>query len=188
MNKFLVLGAIFLGQALVLFNAMAQETNGCPLPLTKLGSVETNAGTVIIRASADIGTVMSNNGELVVRCKEASETATGRKVNGVAIQLLSNSIKETRLVDYEELAPLLNALDYLQKVDWSVTSMTTFDASYTSKDGFRVSAFSSKRTGVIEFAARTAWPATPPIMLTRGELAQLRGLIEQAKTKLDSIR
>jgi hypothetical protein len=63
-----------------------------------------------------------------------------------------------------------------------------FSASYTTKGGFRADARGSRRTGNIEFAARSARINGPRLLLSRDQLGQLRSLIDQAKTKLDSLR
>jgi len=118
-----------------------------------------------------------------------TDTSTGRREYGIAVELTpSGQPRDARLIDYEEVDPLLNAIDYLNGVDWSVTSLTSFDAVYTTKSGFRMNAFSSRRLGVVEFALRTAPRSGAPILLSRDQVAQLRSLIEQAKTRLDSIR
>jgi hypothetical protein len=82
---------------------------------------------------------------------------------------------------------LTHALDYLSRIDWSVTSMGSFDASYTTKAGLRVDSFSSRRSGKIEFALRTG-QMTRGIVLAPEQLAQIRSLVEQAKRKLDDLR
>jgi hypothetical protein len=169
--------------------ASAQDTNAYAYaPATRLESFVTNTDTVIIRGSADIGVVAANTGTIALKCREVSETTTTRKEVGISIDLNHNQqAKETRYIDYDELEPLINALTYLNKVDWSITSLTSFDASITSRSGFRASAFSSKRSSAIEFALRTAGTGNPPILLSRDQMAEFRGLLEQARTKLDSI-
>jgi len=83
---------------------------------------------------------------------------------------------------------LINALAYLNKVDWSITSLTSFDAGITTRSGFRAAAFSSRRSSAIEFAVRTAGSGNPPMLLSRDQMAELRGFLEQGRSKLDSIR
>jgi hypothetical protein len=97
-------------------------------------------------------------------------------------------LRETRYIDYDELESLINALAYLNKADWLITSLNSFDAAITTRSGFRASAFSSRRSSAIEFAVRTAGSGNPAILLSRDQLAELRGLLEQARTKLDAIR
>jgi hypothetical protein len=169
--------------------ALAQDTNAYAYaPATRLESFVTNTGTVVIRGSADIGVVQANTGTITLKCREASDASSGRKETGISIDLNHNQqSKETRYIDYDELEPLINALAYLNKVDWSITSLNSFDAAITTRSGFRASAFSSKRSSAIEFAVRTAGTGNPPILMSRDQLAELRGLLEQARTKLDSI-
>jgi len=174
---------------LLVHTASAQDTNAYAYaPATRLESFATNTDTVVIRGSADIGIVTANTGTIALKCREASDTTTSRKEIGISIDLNHNQqAKEMRYIDYDELEPLINALTYLNKVDWSITSLNSFDASMTTRSGFRASAFSSKRSGAIEFALRTAGTGNPPILLSRDQLAEFRGLLEQARTKLDSI-
>jgi hypothetical protein len=73
-------------------------------------------------------------------------------------------------------------------VDWSVSSLPSLDAFYNTKDGFRIAAFSSRRSTNIEIAVRSLRWNLGPLLLSRTELAQLRSLIIQAKTKLDALR
>ena len=169
--------------------AIAQDTNTYAYtPATRLESFVTNTGTVVIRGSADIGVVQANTGTIALKCREASDASSGRKETGISIDLNHNQqSKETRYIDYDELEPLINALAYLNKVDWSITSLNSFDAAITTRSGFRASAFSSKRSSAIEFAVRTAGTGNPPILMSRDQLAELRGLLEQARAKLDSI-
>jgi len=166
----------------------AQDTNAyAPLPSTRLESFATNTGTVIIRGSADVGVVLADTGSITLKCREVYDASSGRKEVGISVDLIHNPSKETRYIDYDELEPLINALTYLNKVDWSVTSLNSFDASMTTRSGCRVSAFSSKRSSAIEFAVRTAGTGNPPILMSRDQLAEFRGLLEQARTKLDAI-
>jgi hypothetical protein len=69
-----------------------------------------------------------------------------------------------------------------------VTSLPDFSAAYTTKGGFRAEARGSRRTGNIDFAVRSTRLIAPRLTLSRDQLGQLRSLIEQAKTKLDSLR
>jgi hypothetical protein len=171
--------------------APAQDTNGAnwSWPQTRLDAFATNTGTVIIKSTAEIGAITTAAGNVSVKCKEIDDTGTGRKEFGLALELTpNNQPRDIKLIDYEEVDPLLNALDYLNKVDWSVSSLSSFDAVYTTKGGFRIAAFSSKRSGFIEYAARSASEGSIPILLSRNDLAAFRNLLQQAKTKLDSLR
>jgi hypothetical protein len=168
----------------------AQETNICfLLPATKLEAFETNTDTVIIKGTAPIGTVQARGGEVSVRCREITDAGTGHRESGIVVDLGLSGIGETgMLIDYDELDSLLDGLEYIGKLEWSVTPLPDFQAVYTTKGGFRAAARGSRRTGNIEFDVRNTRIDSPRLSLSRDQLGQLRSLVEQAKAKLDSLR
>jgi hypothetical protein len=190
MRRFIAVLIAVAGGSMLGDPARAQETNPCVLvPATKLEGFETNTDTVIIKATAPIGTVAAHGGAVAVRCREITDAGTGRREGGIIIDIAFDAqLEGTMLIDYDELDSLLDGLDYLGKLDWSVTSLPDFSATYTTKGGFRADARGSRRTGNIEFAVRTTRLSAPRLSLSRDQLGQLRSLIDQAKTKLDSLR
>ena len=187
MNKLAAL-AIALG-AFIPISLLGQDTNvTCVVAPTKLDAFTTNVGTVVIRATTDVGVVQANAVTLTVKCEEMSEPSAGRREYGLGIEIAARGFKDTRLIDYDELDSFLNGLDYLGKVDWSVTTLNSFHASYTTKSGFRVDAYSSKRSGYIEYSVHDLAASIPGIPLTRDQIVQLVSFLAQAKTKLDAVR
>jgi hypothetical protein len=174
---------------LLAVESRAQDTNAYALaPATRLEALETNTGTVIVKGFAPVGSVSVSAGVVSVTCKEDTDTGAGRKEYGIAITVsVSNQFEDRAIVDYDEMDSLLNAIDYLSKIDWSVTSLISFDAAYTTKGGFRIAAFSSRRSGTIEFTIQSSH-MSKGILLAPSQLGPFRGLIDQAKRKLDSIR
>jgi hypothetical protein len=160
------------------------------VPQTRLEAFETNTGTIVIKAAGLVGSVTASAGTLSVRCEAITDAGTGRTEYGLAIGMgePSGQVDSTLLIDYDEIDSMVNALDYLNKVDWSVSPLPSFDAVYTSKGGLRMSAFSSRRNGAIEFAVRTLRASRAPILLARDQVAQFREFILQAKSKLDTLR
>jgi hypothetical protein len=190
MRRFIAILMAVAGGSLLGVPACAQETNPCVLlPATKLEAFDTNTDTVIIKATAPIGTVPAHGGAVSVRCREITDAGTGRRESGVLVDIkLGDQSDDTMLIDYDELDSLLDGLEYLGQIDWTVTPLPGFDAVYTTKGGFRAVAFGSRRTGNIEFAVRSTRVIKPPLVLSRDQLGQLRSWIGQAKTKLDSLR
>jgi hypothetical protein len=189
MYKSNVMLAVVVGWSLLAVESRAQETNAYPpAPATRLEVMETNTGTIIIKGTAPVGSVSVNAGSVSVTCKEDTDVSAGHKEYGIAITVsVANQFDDRTIVDYDELDSLLNAVDYLSKIDWTATSLASFNASYTTKGGFRIAAFSSKRASVIEFSIRGGHMGKG-ILLEQNHLAQFRGLIDQARRKLDSIR
>jgi hypothetical protein len=190
MRRFVAVLIVVASGRLLSGPAHAQETNGCLLvPATRLEAFETNTDTVIIKATAPIGTVSAHGGEVSVRCREITDAGTGRRESGIVVDIRLDGPGEAGLlIDYDELDSLLDGMEYLGKVDWSVTSLPDFQAVYTTKGGFRVDAHGSRRTGNIEFDVRNLRVYAPRLPLSRDQLGQLRSLVEQAKAKLDALR
>jgi hypothetical protein len=189
MRRFVAILVAVAGASLLAGSAHAQETNACLLvPATKLEAFETNTDTVIIKATAPIGAVSAHGGEVSVRCREITDAGTGHRESGIIVDIaFSAQLEGTTLIDYDELDSLLDGMDYLGKLDWSVTTLPDFSAAYTTKGGFRAEAHGSRRTGNIEFGVRSTRVIASRLVLSRDQLGQLRSLVEQAKAKLDSL-
>jgi hypothetical protein len=170
--------------------AQAQFTNFFQVaPLTKLESFDTNISVVILKATTEVGSISSDAGDVAVKSKEITDTSTGRKEQGIAVEITPRGqAKETLLVDYDEMASLANAIDYISKLDVTATPLTAFDAAYTTKGGFRIAALGTRRTGAIQFGVRDARTFSTPVTFSRDEMTRLSGLINQARGILDSLR
>jgi hypothetical protein len=190
MRKFTAILMAVTGAFLLTGMARAQETNAFwPFPATRLEAFETNVDTVIIKATAPIGSVPAQGGDVIIRCREINDAGSGRRESGIIVDLTFAAVLgDTMLIDYDELGSLLDGLEYLGTLDWSITPLPSFDAVYTTKGGFRAAAFGSRRTGNIEFAVRSVRVRTPPLVLSRDQLGQVRSLVQQGKAKLDSLR
>jgi len=181
---FAVVGCSFPG-----ISSRAQVVTTClVLPATKLESFETNISSVIIKATTDLGSISANTGVVLVRCREITDTTSGQKEHGIALDITQKGQpRDKLLIDYDEIAPLLNAISYLNKVDVSITPLNAFDAEYTTRGGFRIAALGNRRTGVVQFAVRDVRTNMAPVIFSRQDLLQFGSLVGQAKTQLDSL-
>ena len=185
----LIPGAI-LGCTLWANLTCAQVTNPPSVaPLTKLESFNTNIGVVVLKASTDVGTVSGNAGTVRVRCKETTDARTGHIEQGLAIVITSRGQpNDTMLLDYDEITPLLSAIEYLGKLDINVTSFNSLDAEYTTKSGFHVAAVRTRQTGATQCSVRDFRTGSAPLIFSWQQMVQLTGLITRAKVTLDSAR
>lgn len=179
-----------LGCSLWANRTCAQVTNPPPLaPLTKLESFNTNIGGVVLKASTDVGTASGNAGIVTVRCKETTDAKTGHIEQGIAVVItLRGQPNDTMLMDYDEIIPLLNAIDYLGKLDINVTSFNSLDAEYTTKSGFHIAAVRTRQTGAIQCSVRDFRTGSAPVIFSWQQMVQLSGLVTRAKEMLDSSR
>jgi hypothetical protein len=155
-------------------------------PQTEMEVFEAQTGVVIIKGFGQIGSVTTGAGVISVRCKESANATTGRKEYGLAIEFASGQQREISIVDYDEIDPLLNGMDYLGKITYDVTALPGFEASITIRSGLRVVAYSARRQGGIQNFLQ--FYDGLKISLASDQLAQFQNLIGQAKSSLDSLR
>jgi len=79
----------------------------------------------------------------------------------------------------------LNGIDFMSKADYGLSPLPGFDATYTTRAGLRVAAYTSKRSETIQPYIQSN--TSGRLDLTANQLAELRSLIQQAKTNLDSL-
>lgn len=185
--------AAAVGWALLSAAARAQETNACCAwePRTRLEALELKTGAVIVKGTTQLGAVPARVGSVAVRCKEYTDASTGQRDYGVAVEVkVSEQLEDTALIDYDELDGLLKGLEHISKLDFTASSLTSFEASYATKGGLRVAVHGSRRTGFIEASVQSQSNRfhRAGVSISMTELAQLRILMEQAKVKLDAIR
>jgi len=77
-------------------------------------------------------------------------------------------------------------LEYISKVTWGVTQLNGFEASYKTKSGFQVIAHSDRRQQTVETFIQFA--DSPRIPASSDQLQQIRSLVTQAKSTLDSLK
>ncbi len=167
--------------------AFAQETNS--YPKSRLEIFEANTSTVLIKGTDEMGAVAGKVGVVTVKCRETKDVSTGQREFGVIVTVTqAEGIEDTTVVDFDELDGLLRALDYINKVEWSITSLGHFEASFTTRSGLKVSSYSSRRTGTVEAFVMSNRLMRSRSFLTPTQLSQLRTVIDQAKTRLEIIQ
>jgi hypothetical protein len=169
-----------------LLTARAQITN---LPPTEMEAFEAQTGTVMVKGAGQIGSLTVDALTINVISKESFNESTGHRQYGMAVEVLANNQRAwNRVVDYDEMDPLLNGLNYLAKIDSKVTELPTFVAAYVTRSGMRVGAFTSQRRGAIQYFLQDYSTNSPRILITSAQLAQFQDLVEQTRKNLDSLQ
>jgi hypothetical protein len=168
---------------------------GCePLePRTKLEAIDDRHTTVIIKGFTRINTVEVRGVRIDAIEMRDVGSAVGR-AKGIVVILREGGERpnerpnENRaFVDYDEIDPLLNAIDMISRVDESATKLVGFEAKYKTLGDLEIGVFRQTRsgtaviisTGICDRANQT---------LTLDDLAKVRAMILEAKTRLDEIR
>lgn len=93
------------------------------------------------------------------------------------------------MVDYDEMDSLLNGIDYISKVNHTVTSLPDYDVVYATGGGLHLTVYTSqKRPGAIQVAVQSNRANRDRVLLSSDQLARFQNLVQQAKSKLDSLR
>jgi hypothetical protein len=182
MFKFKTVLVSVIGCLILAAQSRAQVTN--QYPATILEALESSTGQIVVKGTAPIGSISLGSTVVSLVAKEDKLVSTGNKQYGIMPEIKPNGQAEDKtIIDYDELDSLLGSIDYLLRVDWSVTSLASFDASYTTKAGLRIKAFSSKRTSKIEFALNGSH-FTKGILLSPDQVSQFYALLAQAKVRI----
>jgi hypothetical protein len=90
-------------------------------------------------------------------------------------------------VDYEEIDPLLNAIDAISQIDENTTKLTGFEGRYKTKGDLEITVFRQTRSGnAVIISTGICDRATTSITLD--ELAKVKAMIQEAKARLDETR
>lgn len=157
-------------------------------PRTKLEALDDRHSTVIIKGFTRITTVEVPG--VRIDAVDMRELGNVARAKGIVVSLREGGERprENRaFIDYEEVEPLLNAIDAISRVDENMTKLAGFEARYRTQGDLEIGVFRQTRsgtavvmsTGLCDLATRH---------LTLDDLAKIRSMILEAKTRLDEIR
>lgn len=157
-------------------------------PRTKLEAIENWHGTVVIKGFTRITTVEIRG--VRIDAVEMRELGSASRTKGLVVVLREGGERpddNSAFVDYEEIEPLLNAIDAIARVDESVTKLAGFEARYKTLGDLEVGVFrqTSRGTAVV---LTTGICDRATTTLSLDDLAKVRAMIQEAKTRLDEIR
>jgi hypothetical protein len=157
-------------------------------PRTKLEALEDRHSTVIFKGFSRITTIEMRG--VRIDAVEMREMGNVSRAKGIVIVLRDSGErpKDGRaLIDYEEIDPLLNAIDVISRVDETSTKLAGFEAKYRTLGDLEIGVFRQTRSGTaVIFRTGICDQATET--LTLDDLAKVRAMIQEAKTRLDELR
>ena len=172
--------------------ARAQEMDETVLePKTKLEAFQAMIGVVIIKGFSRVGSATGPDGSSIeIETRELRNAESGSKEYGMAIEVRDAGKPARRslsFIDYDEMEPLLRGLEYLSKVDSSITQLNRYEADYRTRGDLVISAFSG-RGGVVTLAISGGTFRKVTSFFRLEDLKAIRGLVIEAKNQLDAIR
>lgn len=163
---------------------------GCePLePRTKLEALEDRHSTVVIKGFTRITTVELRG--VRIDAIEMREMGNVSRAKGIVVVLRESGGRANdnrAFIDYEEIDPLLNAIDAVARVDESATKLVGFEARYKTFGDFEIGVFRQTRSGTAVMLT-TGICDQATATLTLDDLLKLKAMIQEAKMRLDEIR
>jgi len=159
-------------------------------PKTKLQAFEAKTGVVVISGFSTVGSVTGQYGGTVsVESKEFLDASSGKREYGIVVEVKKGGEIErdnSSYIDYDEIDSLVKGIDYVSKVERSITKLDNFQADYHTKGDFKISTFSSRGQTMIAVSSGDIGEVS--VFFPLSKLEDLRGLIANAKAKLDAIR
>jgi hypothetical protein len=164
---------------------------GCePLePRTRLEALDMRYGAIIVKGFTRITTV-DVRGVRIDAVEMRDMGSPTDRVKGIVVVLREGGerLNDNRaFVDYNEIDPLLNAIDALTRVDETATKLAGFEAKYKTFGDLEIGVFRQTRTGTAVILS-TGICDRATQTLTLDDLAKVKAQIQEAKTRLDEIR
>ena len=158
-------------------------------PRTKLEALEDRQKSIVIRGFTRITTLEIRG--VRIDAVEMREMGNVGRAKGAVIVLQrerEGRIEDNRaFIDYEELDPLLNAIDNLSRVDETVTKLAGFEAHYRTLGDFEIRVFRQTRSGAA-VTLQTGICDLTTQALTLDDLAKLKAMFQEVKTRLDELK
>jgi hypothetical protein len=160
-------------------------------PRTKLEAFQARTGIVIIKGFSRIGLAAGLDGTSIeVENREFRDAGSNAREYGITVEVREAGNAGRRslsYIDYDEIDPLLKGLEYLSKIDNSVTQLNRFEADYRTRGDLLVTAASSRGGGVTLVISSGHFRRATSLFRLE-DLKVIRGLIIEAKNQLDAIQ
>lgn len=158
-------------------------------PKTQLEAFAAETGAVIIKGYSELGKV-SGMGSVEVDCREFTNASNRKKTWGILIEVTESSRLERNsksFIDYDEIESLIEGIDYIGRIDSSVTRLPSFEATYTTRGDFAVTVYNNS-AGKLSVAVSSGRIGRATAFIGIEKLDELRALITRGKATLDELR
>lgn len=190
--KPLILALLMLPPVAVHAQTAAPGQTAKPTPneaKTTLETFQAKTGVVIVKGFSRLGTMRGIGGMVEVSSREFTDAQTGKKAYGIVVEVRETGRLERSnrsYVDYEEIDSLLRGVDYIAKMDNTVTKLDSFEAQYSTKGELSITVFNDAEG--LQVGITTGRIGATSAFFKLSELPTFRKLITDAKSRIDAIR
>lgn len=163
-------------------------------PRTNLEMMDRLTGSVVIKGFTRITTVEIRG--MRVDAVEMRQLGGNFRYKGVVLSMREaqpvgdnrQRTEESRaFIDYDEIDPLLNAIDVMSRVDETASKLVGFEARYRTKGDLELAVFRQTRSGnAVLMTTGICDRVTGTLSLD--DFAKVKAMIQEAKGRLDEIR
>ncbi len=163
-------------------------------PRTNLERLDRSMGTVIIKGFTRITTLELRG--VRIDAVEMRQLGGTYRYRGVVVSLREaqpvgdnrQRTEESRaFIDFDEIDPLLAAIDVMSRVDETATKLAGFEARYRTKGELEIAVFRQTRSGnAVTLTTGICDRVTGTMSLD--DFAKFKAMIQEAKGRLDEIR
>ncbi len=160
-------------------------------PATKLEAFSARTGTTVIRSYSNLGRISGRLGSVSVDAREFRDASNPKLAQyGVAIEVKESGRIEresTSFIDEDEIDSLLIGLDYVGKIDKSVTSLANFEATYRTRGDFALTVFNDS-SGENKLVVRSGRVGSTRAFLDISALDSLKQLLLKGKDVISAAK
>lgn len=163
-------------------------------PRTKLEMLDRLQGSVVIKGFTRITTVELRG--IRIDAVDMRQLGGDWRFKGVVLAMREaqpvgdnrQRTEESRaFIDYDEIDPLLNAMDVMSRVDEAATKLVGFEARYRTRGDLEIAVFRQTRSGnAVLMSTGICERVTGTLSLD--DFAKVKAMIQEAKGRLDEIR
>ena len=168
-------------------------------PRNRLETLDRIQGAVIIKGFTRITTVDVRGVRIdaveMRALTDISRLAGYSPAKGVVVSLREGqpigdnrerTVESRAFIDYAELDGLLNAIDVMSRVDETTTKLVGFEARYRTYGDLEIAVFRQTRSGnAVTLSTGICERVTAALSLD--DLAKVKAMIQEAKTRLDEL-
>lgn len=163
-----------------------------PVPRTMIECLEQKEGVLVLKGMTKVGRLQgSRGGEALFEAKEVKIANSGSRQTGIHVRIiepavLDQAVREAETyIDYDEIDPLLKALDYFSKINHTATDLDDYQAVFRTRGGFQLSLKSIRIGEGIRISVIDEKDNFLCIFIAPADLPTLKNLILTAKEKID---
>lgn len=163
-------------------------------PRTKLEMIDRLQSSVILKGFSRITTVELRG--IRVDAVEMRQLGGNWHFKGVVLSMREaqpvgdnrQRTEESRaFIDYDEIDPLLNAIDVMTRIDETATKLVGFEARYRTRGDLEIAVFRQTRSGnAVLMSTGICERVTGTMSLD--DFAKVKAMIQEAKGRLDELR